>query len=161
MPRGRPLDAVRESLEEFDRCGRVTEYLVGVIPVRLWHLPSAADRGRTIGAIITHIHGVRKTFARMGGVKGLASLDRRTVAPGDAKSALHQVNSALTDLFRASLERGELRVKGLSRRSLNMMSYLIQHDAHHRGQITMRARDLGHDVVTGDVMRIWGWKKLP
>jgi uncharacterized damage-inducible protein DinB len=37
----------------------------------------------------------------------------------------------------------------------------MNHDAHHRGQITMRARELGHEFSGDDVMRIWGWKKLP
>jgi uncharacterized damage-inducible protein DinB len=40
-----------------------------------------------------------------------------------------------------------------------MLTYLIQHDAHHRGQICMVARDLGHTFGVGDSMRMWGWKK--
>jgi uncharacterized damage-inducible protein DinB len=106
------------------------------------------------------MHGVRKTFARMGGVTELAALDRKTVTPADARRALRQVNGALAVLFRESIERGQARVKGLPRRTVNMMVYLIQHDAHHRGQITMRARELGHDLSTVDVMKLWGWKKL-
>ena len=160
MARGRPLDGVHETLEEFERCGLVTEYLVGVIPEKLWHLPPPGGRGRTIGAIVAHIHGVRKTFGKMGGVKGLTSLDRKTVTPAEANRALRQVNSALVARFRESLDRGDARVKGLSRRTINMMLYLIQHDAHHRGQIVMRAKDLGHELRTVDVMKIWGWKKL-
>jgi uncharacterized damage-inducible protein DinB len=37
----------------------------------------------------------------------------------------------------------------------------MAHDAHHRGQITLRARELGHVFSGDDVMRIWGWKRLP
>jgi uncharacterized damage-inducible protein DinB len=42
-----------------------------------------------------------------------------------------------------------------------MLIYLVQHDAHHRGQICTLARDLGHEFASGDMTRIWGWKALP
>jgi uncharacterized damage-inducible protein DinB len=42
-----------------------------------------------------------------------------------------------------------------------MLLYLIQHDAHHRGQISWIARDLGHAFTSEEVMRFWGWKKMP
>jgi hypothetical protein len=41
-----------------------------------------------------------------------------------------------------------------------MIAYLMQHDAHHRGQICMLARDLGHQFTGDDTMRIWGWKAM-
>jgi uncharacterized damage-inducible protein DinB len=41
-----------------------------------------------------------------------------------------------------------------------MLLYLVQHDAHHRGQICGLARDLGHQFASQDTMRIWGWKAL-
>jgi uncharacterized damage-inducible protein DinB len=47
----------------------------------------------------------------------------------------------------------------MPRRVIDMLTYLIQHDAHHRGQICMLARDLGHTFNGGDGMRMWGWKK--
>jgi uncharacterized damage-inducible protein DinB len=67
----------------------------------------------------------------------------------------------LPRLVRESLARGEARVKGMPRRSVNMMGYLNEHDAHHRGQIMMRARELGHTFSGEDVMRVWGWKRMP
>ena len=110
--------------------------------------------------MVAHIHGVRKTFAKMGGATVPPSLDRRTVTQAEARRALRQTNTALATLFRDSLHRGEARVGRLPRRSINMMAYLIEHDAHHRGQIMLRARELGHAFSGTDVMRIWGWKRL-
>jgi uncharacterized damage-inducible protein DinB len=49
----------------------------------------------------------------------------------------------------------------MPRRVVNMLAYLMQHDAHHRGQISMLARDLGHEFSGDDVMRMWGWKAMP
>ncbi len=68
---------------------------------------------------------------------------------------------ALVRLFRGALARGEAKVKRMPRRPLNMMLCLVQHDTHHRGQICMLARALGHRLSQDDVMRIWGWKRLP
>jgi uncharacterized damage-inducible protein DinB len=41
-----------------------------------------------------------------------------------------------------------------------MMIYIVQHDAHHRGQICSLARAHGHEFTMDDMMRLWGWKKL-
>ncbi len=161
MAVGRPLNAAQEIVEEFERCARVTEYLVTRLPRRVWYLRSPSGHGRTIAAMVAHIHGVRKTFAKMGGGPALPPLDRKRVTPVEARNALREINGILIAMFRQSLARGEARVKGLPRRTINMMVYLTQHDAHHRGQITMRARELGHEFSSDDVMRIWGWKKLP
>lgn len=156
----RPLDVEQELIEAFELGGRVTEYLLKVLPRRLWHAPSPTGHGRTIAAMVTHVHGVRKTFAKMGGVAVTPTLSRTAVTPADARRALRHINDALTALFRGSLMRREVRARGLPRRSVNMMTYLIQHDAHHRGQIMLRARELGHTFSADDLMRIWGWKRL-
>ena len=47
----------------------------------------------------------------------------------------------------------------MPRRVIDMLTYLMQHDAHHRGQICMLARDLGHTFSGDDTMRMWGWKR--
>jgi uncharacterized damage-inducible protein DinB len=157
----RQLDVQQELIEAFEQCGAVTEYLVTVLPPRLWQQPAPSGHGRTIAAMVAHIHGVRKTFAKMAGATVPPSLDRKRVTQAQARRALRQTNAALLTLFRDSLQNGEARVKRLPRRSINMMAYLIQHDAHHRGQIVLRARELGHAFTGDDVMRIWGWKRLP
>jgi uncharacterized damage-inducible protein DinB len=156
----RELNAGQEIVEAFEQCGQITEYLVTVVPRRFWQQPPPSGHGRTIAAMVAHIHGVRKTFAKMGGAQVPPSLDRNSVTPLQARRALRRTNGALVTLFRDSLLRRDARIKGLPRRSVNMMAYLIQHDAHHRGQIMLRARELGHVFAGADVMRVWGWKRL-
>ena len=87
MPVRRPLNLEEELLECFEACGRVTEYLVGVVPAPLWHEPPPTRHGRTIAAMITHMHGVRKTFAKMGGAPVPAALDRFRVTPAQVYNA--------------------------------------------------------------------------
>ena len=156
----RPLNAAQELVDAFAQSGRVTEYFVTVVPRRLWYLSPPGGHGRTIAAMVAHIHGVRKTFAKMGGAPATPPLDRMRVTPAEARRALHRINTTLTVMFTASLEQGKARIKGMPRRSVNMMTYLVEHDAHHRGQIMLRARELGHAFSGEDVMRIWGWKRM-
>ena len=111
--------------------------------------------------MVAHIQGVRRTFARMGGARPTGpSLDRLRVTRAQALGALRQSREGLLGMFGRTIADGRPRVPGQSRRMVDMLVYLIQHDAHHRGQICMRLRDLGLDLTSEDVMRLWGWKKL-
>jgi uncharacterized damage-inducible protein DinB len=46
-------------------------------------------------------------------------------------------------------------------RSTRAQAYLMQHDAHHRGQIVTLAKDLGYEFRSEDMTRLWGWRALP
>lgn len=162
MPKGRPLEVEKELLESFRRCGAVTEYLISVLPSRVWRLPPPGGRGRSIAAIVAHIQGVRRTFARLGGARpGPPSLDRKNVTIPQARRAIRTSTELLAKQFESAIGEGRARVKGMPRRAVDMITYLIQHDAHHRGQICTLARDLGHEFRLEELMRVWGWKALP
>jgi uncharacterized damage-inducible protein DinB len=159
MPRGRPLEVERELVESFARNGFVNEYLVSVLPDRLWRMPPPVG-SRTIAAIVAHMQSVRRTFARMGGARpGPPTIDRLTTTKAQAQRALRQSTDDLAAMFEAAIAAGQARVKGQPRRVVDMMIYLMQHDAHHRGQIFTIAKALGHEFRGEDVTRVWGWKK--
>ena len=161
MARGRPLEVEQELIEAFRRSGQVSVYLASVLPAALWHEAPPGGRGRSIAGIVAHMQSVRRTFARMGGARpGPPSLDRKSVTPRQACAALRQSTETLANLFESALASGQTRVKGQPRRVVDMLSYLMQHDAHHRGQICMVARDLGHEFGGDDSMKLWGWKAI-
>ena len=162
MARGRPLEVELELLESFRQNGLVTEYLVSVLPPALWRTPPPGGRGRSMAALVAHMQGVRRTFARLGGARpGPPSLDRNRSTPAQARRALRQSTEDLARLFETALADRRARVKGMPRRVVNMLLYLVQQDAHHRGQLCSLARDLGHEFAGADIMRIWGWKAMP
>jgi uncharacterized damage-inducible protein DinB len=162
MPVAQALNLERELLEAFENCCRVSEYLLQVLPTPIWRAEPPDGKGRSIAAIVAHMQSVRNMFAKMGGADPLPhSLDRNRSTLDDARQALQQSREALTTLFKGAMAQGQPRVKKMPRRLVNMMIYLVQHDAHHRGQICSLARALGHRMSKEDVMRIWGWKNLP
>jgi uncharacterized damage-inducible protein DinB len=162
MPNTQPLDVARELLDAFEHCYRVSEYVVGVLPPRIWRAEPPDGDGRSIAAIVAHVQSVRLMFARLGGADPLPeALDRVRSTPENARRGLQQSREALMALFSEGLSERRPRVKKMPRRMVNMMIYLLEHDAHHRGQICRLARALGHRLSKEDVMRIWGWKKLP
>ena len=161
MPRGRPLEVDHELIEAFRRSGMASAYLARVLPAAIWRSTPPGGRGRSIAAIIAHMQGVRRTFARMGGARpGAPALDKMRVTPAEAARALQQSTDDLARLFESALASGHPRIKGLPRRAIDMLTYLMQHDAHHRGQICLLARDLGHEFSGDDTMRLWGWKAI-
>jgi uncharacterized damage-inducible protein DinB len=41
-----------------------------------------------------------------------------------------------------------------------MVTYMISHDAHHRGQVCMLAHQLGFPLPIDAASGIWGWERL-
>jgi len=162
MASGRPLEVEQELIEVFKQNGLVNEYLMSVLPAALWHMPPPNGRGRSLAAIVAHMQSVRRMFARMCGARpGPPTLDRNRLTPTQARVALRRSTEELTHLFEMAFDARKARVTGMPRRVVNMIGYLMQHDAHHRGQICGLARDLGHQFRSEDIARIWGWKALP
>lgn len=74
----------------------------------------------------------RRTFGKMRGARPIAPApDRARSTPIDGRRGLQQSCEALMTSFRESLTQGQSRVKEMPRRAVNMMTYLIQRDAHH------------------------------
>jgi uncharacterized damage-inducible protein DinB len=48
-------------------------------------------------------------------------------------------------------------VKGFKPDVAGFVGYLIAHDAHHRGQISMLARQVGHPLSKKTMFGMWEW----
>jgi DinB family len=124
---------------------------------------ATSERPRPVHRRHRHAHAERPADVCAHGRRAARSTVTRSKAlDSDASAAaLRQSTDDLARLFEVALAARQTRVKGMPRRAVNMLMYLVQHDAHHRGQITSLARDLGHQFASHDVMRIWGWKAMP
>ncbi|HZW28357.1 MAG TPA: DinB family protein [Trueperaceae bacterium] len=159
MAQRNPLDLEREVLEAFEHALKVTELVVSEVPDEYWHAPPP-QKGRTIAAIVQHVHSLRRTFTKLAKAPVGPSLPAKTVTKEEALAALAENRETLVALFRDAIAEKRGRVPGMPKRTAMMMAYLMQHDAHHRGQVTRQLSEFGYQLSGEATSRIWGWRTL-
>ena len=145
-------------LHAFDTNDRINQYLLENLPAEAWRAEPPAGKGRTIPAIMAHMHNVRVMWLKAAakGSKIPEQLDRSAVTPAQAAKGLEQSRTALSAVLQSSLD-GDGRVKGFRPDVAGFFGYLIAHDAHHRGQICMLARQVGHPLSQKAMFGMWEW----
>jgi uncharacterized damage-inducible protein DinB len=136
---------------------RINQYLVQNLSDEAWRAKPPDAKGREIAAMVAHIHNVRLMWLKAAGITDLPpKLDPETVTRQHALQALEASCRALEELLRPALN-GDGRIKSFKPDVASFLAYLIAHDAHHRGQITMLARQAGHPVSRSVMFGLWEW----
>lgn len=144
-------------LEAFKTNNRINQYLIDNLPPASWTAKPPDGKGRTIAAIVAHMHNVRVMWLKAAKADEIPEqLDRSTVTPTQAVRALNTSLKALSIVMSRALET-DGRIKGFRPDVAGFLGYLISHDAHHRGQITMLARQLGHPLPQKAMFGMWEW----
>jgi uncharacterized damage-inducible protein DinB len=103
------------------------------------------------------MHNVRVMWLKAAKSKEIpAQLERATVTPAQAVRGLEGSRRALHVVISSALETNG-RIKGFRPDVAGFIGYLIAHDAHHRGQITMLARQVGHPLPQKAMFGMWEW----
>ena len=154
----RPRALTEALLHAYATNERVNQYLIGYLDDAAWTAKPPSGRGRTIGAIVAHIHNVRRMWLKTTapGERLPAPLSRHSASRADAQAALAESHRALASVLRRSFA-GDLRVKGFAPDAAAFLAYLIAHESHHRGQIAMLARQVGHPVPQHAMFGMWEW----
>jgi uncharacterized damage-inducible protein DinB len=146
-------------LNALDTNNRINLYLIENLPPAAWNSKLPDGKGRTIAAIVAHMHNVRVMWLKTAKAQDIPEqLDRATVTPAQATHTLESTRAALHKLCRQALET-DGRIKGFRPDVAGFVGYLIAHDAHHRGQIAMLARQLGHPPPQKAMFGMWEWGK--
>jgi uncharacterized damage-inducible protein DinB len=141
----------------FNTNDRINHYLIENLPAEAWRAKPPGDKGRTIAAIVAHMHNVRVMWLKAAKAENIPEqLDRSAVTATQAKSGLEASRNALAGLISQALE-GNGKIKNFRPDVAGFVGYLIAHDAHHRGQIAMMARQLGHPLPQKAMFGMWAW----
>ena len=145
-----PFDLATALETAFATNNRINIYLIQNIPDDAWRATPPGGKGRTIASITAHIHNVRLMWLKSVDKDAdlPQKLDPETVTKDAAITALNESYAALAVPVHNSLA-GDGRIKGFKPDVGSFLGYLFAHDGHHRGQITMLARQTGHPVGMG------------
>ena len=147
---------------------RVTTALVEHLPPALWDI-RIPETPRTIRTVAAHLHNSRcswvKTLGREHGIPTPVRVDFRLVSQRQVIAALKRSSAGMEALLELGLGSGGNvpPSKGYVWRNLaldvgHVLTYFVAHEAHHRGQIVMVARQTGHRLPSAIIDGLWQWK---
>jgi uncharacterized damage-inducible protein DinB len=145
----------------------VTMYLIENLPAELWAQAVPGAPRRTVRMIAAHLHNTRcmwiKMLAARHGIAVPRRVDGRLVRPPELLRALSKSSDGMVALIRLGVARGgsvpSAAWQNFPTDLAHFLSYFVAHEAHHRGQLVMLARQLGHRLPVGVVAGLWQWKK--
>jgi uncharacterized damage-inducible protein DinB len=153
-----PFEPVTALLRALAINNRITDYLLANLDARAWRAEPPGGKGRTVAAIAAHIHNVRVMWLKMAKGKIPAQLDRLTITVPQARKGMAESETALESLVEAALQ-SDGRIRGFKPDAAAFIGYLIAHDAHHRGQISQLARQVGFPISQSAMFGMWEWGK--
>jgi uncharacterized damage-inducible protein DinB len=147
-------------LKAYSANARVNQYLVQHLDTAVWHAPSPLPKGRTVAALVAHMHncGLRYLERTAPGFPVPAEIDRRRVTRAQAARALGAKRRAVLAIVGGALE-DDGKIVGFPHDAAGFLAYYMVHDAHHRGQILLQARLLGHPISRETMIGMWQFSK--
>jgi uncharacterized damage-inducible protein DinB len=167
---GTALDQRDMLLAAWKTNNRVTVFLVEHLPKELWEAAVPGAPRRTVRMIAGHIHNARcmwiKTLGKEHGIKAPLAINRQKVEPKELISALGQSSRGIASLLTLGFDQGGAIPASSSYTWRNLpldvghvLTYFVAHEGHHRGQIVMLARQLGHRLPVEVTGGLWHFSK--
>jgi uncharacterized damage-inducible protein DinB len=161
-PGAKSLDFKKSLLETFFVNEKANQYLISNVPELAWHAVPPSGKGRSIFGIAGHIHNVRLMWlgAADKTQKLPPKLEADKASPAEIQFALKSSAEAIGKLIQKALDDPAGKVPNFKPDVVGFVGYLIAHDSHHRGQISMLARQVGHPLSAKAGFGLWEWGTL-
>jgi len=148
---------------------KVTTRLVQQLPDGVWEVAVPGVPRRTVRMIAAHLHNSRCSWVRtLGSEHGVIvpeRVDRRHVTRRQLAAALRRSSDGIEGLLELGLAAGgdvppsrRYVWRNLSLDVGHVLTYFVAHEAHHRGQIVLLARQLGYRLPVTVTNDLWQWK---
>ena len=150
---------------------RATAYLIENLPPVAWKADAPRSQPWSVRTMGAHIHNSRcgwiRTLGREHGIAVPAKVDKKTVTRKQLVAALKQSGRAMEDLLRFGAGRGGRipPTKAYVWRNLpldlgHVLAYFVAHEGHHRGQILLLTRQMGHRLPHDVAGGVWHFTRL-
>src|SRR5437764_9483376 len=147
---------------------RMNQLLLEHLDAKTWQA-KPPGKARTIAAIFTHMHNVRCKWVRLTAphLKVPAQLNRSSCTPKQARAGLAESAARCMEMLAEALD-GSGRIEKFRRDGwakpwpvgVEMLCYMLTHEAHHRGQVCMLAHQIGFKLPNKVTSAMWNWEKL-
>jgi uncharacterized damage-inducible protein DinB len=147
---------------------RMNQILIGRLDPAVWKAKPPGG-GRPIAAIFTHMHNVRTKWVRLTAphIKVPRRLNRTQCTQRQASTGLAESAARCEEMLAEALG-GAGRIEKFHRDGwarpwpvgVEMLCYMIAHEAHHRGQVCMHAHQMGFKLPNAVTSALWNWERL-
>jgi len=161
------LETGRSLIAAWRTNNRVTMYLVENLPPALWSRALPGVPRRTVRTIAAHMHNARCMWIKMIGARhGIAvprTVDPHRVRPSELWRALSRSSEGMVRLLQLGLAQGGVVPRAAWQNFptdlVHVLNYFVAHEAHHRGQLCMLARQMGQRLPGPVAAGLWQWSK--
>jgi len=152
---------------------RMNQMLIEHLDPAVWRAkpPGATGKAstRSVVAIFTHMHNMRTKWIRLTAphLKVPTLIGRASCTPKQAAAALAESAARCAEMLDEALGGGgpirNFHRDGWARpwpAGVEMLCYMIAHEAHHRGQVCMLAHQLGFPLPMKVTAGLWNWERI-
>jgi uncharacterized damage-inducible protein DinB len=148
---------------------RVTRALVAELPTAIWAQAIPGMSRRTIRMVAAHLHNARsrwiKTLGVPWGIRRPPLVNVHSVSRRSVLAALRQSDKGIEEIIQLGLREGGhvpptpvYTWRNLPLDVGHVLTYFVAHEAHHRGQLILAARELGHPLPKKVTDGLWWWQ---